>query len=109
MASEKSDLRSIDYDTEAFKAKEDPRFKACQKDMTIVEVVILGSVLLVTFLCYLLGSGDPGAFGYFMGYPLWVSLTTTIFLVAAVLMSIFVLRQKRFSFDAKADNSEVDY
>ena len=101
------DKYSSHYDTA--KIKTDPRFILCRNDMIVVEAVYLGSVILIFILAYLLCPTDITQMRYLFGYPLWVAVCTMICIADVLFVVIWALKRKRFSFEAKADDSEVNY
>ena len=95
-----------DYDVRSIKT--DKRFVHCRNDMILVHAVYLGSDVLIIVLAYLLSPSAPGDITYFLGYPLWFTAGALICLGQVLFTIGWALRRRRFSFKARADDSEVD-
>ena len=101
------DLYSRDYDTK--KVETDPRFVHCKRDMILVQVVYLTLTVLLVVLSYWLCPDDISRMTYFLGLPLWVAVTLLLTLANVVFVAVWAKKNRRFSLEAKADDSEVDY
>lgn len=104
---ELEDKYSSNYDTS--KIKLDPRFLLCRNDMITVQLIYLGSIILILFLAYLLSPTDISNMKYLFGFPLWVVICTMVCIADTLFVIIWAIKRKKFSLDAKADDSEVNY
>lgn len=100
------DLYRSDYD--AKQVETDPRFIHCRRDMILVQVVYLSFTLLLVVLSYWLCPDDISQMTYFLGLPLWVAVTLLLTLANAAFVALWAKKNRRFSLEAKADDSEVD-
>ena len=74
----------------------DPRFRVCESEMKLTFGVWIAYMVVSVALCYFLGRGDPANYTYLWGVPLWMAigawLTTAVFFVVVVFISLFVFR-----------------
>lgn len=101
------DKYSCEYDVK--KIRTDPRFVHCRKDMITVQIVYFSFTFLLVILSYALSPADMRQMPWLFGLPLWVAATTLVTLGYIVFVVIWALTRKKFSLEARGDDSEVDY
>lgn len=98
---------SRDYDVAEIET--DPRFNRCKKDMIVVQAVFFISYIVAIILAYKLSPADVADMKFAFGFPLWMVVSTVIFILDGIFAIIYTIKNRKFSFEARATDEEVDY
>lgn len=79
----------------------DPRFRRCEFEMKLTFAVWFAYMISSVSLSYFLGRGEAAGYVYLWGVPLWAAvgawLTTAVFFVIVVYISLYVFRDMDIS------------
>lgn len=100
------DLNRCDYDVTSI-SDYDQRFEKSKKSAAFLHILgIIASVLGTSWMFYF-GTGDPTQMSYFLGFPLWFSGATVIYILSFLIGIIYIWKWDEFPLTAR-DNVEEE-
>ena len=100
------DKYSSDYDPNEIKT--DKRFVICKKDAVVSLISYLAVIILTWVVARALCPADAKDMRYLFGFPTWVTVSFLINIAFCIFVIIWAVKTKKFSLDAKADDTEVE-
>lgn len=100
----KQNLESTSYDVNSIN-NYDYRFEAGKKDGLFLHSLGFVFTVAATIWMYALGSGDPSQMKYFLGFPLWVSGATLMYVLMLIIGLTYIWKWDTFPLTAKFKKS----
>lgn len=83
---------------------DDERFTAARNEAVFTQVFFIGAIFLAFAVAYGMSPVNPEKLTYFLGWPLWLVGGSTVFILATVLITLYIVwngLKKEFNLDAK--------